>query len=287
MTLRPRTVRLPQADIAVIETSGTGIPVVFLHGNSSCKEVFQAQFDSSLGEHYRMLALDLPGHGSSSDAYDVGTYSISGYADSVLGVLDVLGVINPVIVGWSLGGHVGIELLGRNVALRGLMIIGAPPFAKGVVGLLKAFHPHLSLLLATKGRLSSQDVKRFADTCLDGHLDPFLIDMMVRTDPRARPHLFRSMMGGENADQRALVAHTSTPVAVLNGAGEPFARLDHLAELSYGHLWENRTHVIRGAGHAPFRTCPTQFNDILGRFLADAEHQIYSSSEQPASSRKA
>ena len=65
-----RMIPTSHADIAVAETSGSGLPVVMIHGNSSCKEVFKNQLTSPVGESNRLIALDLPGHGRSSDAFD-------------------------------------------------------------------------------------------------------------------------------------------------------------------------------------------------------------------------
>ena len=46
--------------VAVKDTGGSAPAVVFIHGNSSAKEIFAAQLDSPLRELYRLLALDLP-----------------------------------------------------------------------------------------------------------------------------------------------------------------------------------------------------------------------------------
>ena len=44
-----------------VETRGAGTTVLFIHGNSSCKEIFARQLGSELGSRYRMIAFDLPG----------------------------------------------------------------------------------------------------------------------------------------------------------------------------------------------------------------------------------
>src|ERR1700677_4384860 len=52
--------------IAVHESSaGQGPPVVLIHGNSSSSSVFSRQLDGALGERFRLIAVDLPGHGAS------------------------------------------------------------------------------------------------------------------------------------------------------------------------------------------------------------------------------
>lgn len=268
-----RTISTSQAEIAVLESSGGGLPVVLIHGNSSCKEVFARQFESPEAARHRMIALDLPGHGESGDARADDTYSISGYADLVEEVLAALGVRRCIVLGWSLGGHVGVELLGRGadrgVDIAGLMLVGSPPFGRGLLAVARAFHISYDLLLATKGRLSAHEARRFGRACLGTAVQPRFLDMIVRTDVRARPALLRSMIKGDGFDQRAVVERTDRPVAMLNGAEEPFARLDFVAGLAYGALWDDTCHVIEGAGHAPFIERPDVFNPLFGRFLDD------------------
>ena len=87
--------------------------MLLIHGNSACKEIFARQFESRLTQGYRLIAFDLPGHGASADAAEPQrTYNIPWwYADVALEVLQRFGVDHLAVFGWSLGGHVGIELL--------------------------------------------------------------------------------------------------------------------------------------------------------------------------------
>jgi pimeloyl-ACP methyl ester carboxylesterase len=271
MALLNSFIRTPQAKIAVLETASAGLPVLLLHGNSSCKEAFLKQMENPLFSRYRLIAIDLPGHGESSDATDPSIYSIPGYADVAAQILQVLGINNAAVLGWSLGGHIGLEMLAREEVVRALMIIGAPPFARGPLGLMRAFHTHVGLLLAGKARLSNKEALRFAEVCWGTQSQSLFVDMIERTDVRARPQLFRSMMRAAGHDQRYVVEHSSAPIAVVNGSNEPFGRADYVKSLAYRNLWEGRCHVLHGAGHAPFAEMADEFNAIFGRFLADAQ----------------
>ena len=54
---------------------------------------------------------------------------MAGYADLAVSILQHLGIQTVVVLGWSLGGHVAIELiplLPRGI-LKGIMITGTPP----------------------------------------------------------------------------------------------------------------------------------------------------------------
>lgn len=265
-----RRIETTQGEIAFMESAGSGMPVLFIHGNSSCKEVFLRQFDGELARTHRLIALDLPGHGQSDNARDPKrAYTVPGYADVVIQVLRALKIDRAAMLGWSLGGHIGLEVLGQGYDAGGLMIVGTPPVPRGIFGMLRGFHSQFDLFLATKSRLNPKEIERFAAICLGSKVDPLFREMIARTDPRARPILSRAMMIGAGVDQRWVAENSTIPLAVLNGSKEPFARLDYVAGLAYGNLWEGRCHVLEGLGHSPFIEAPERFDPVLGRFIDD------------------
>jgi pimeloyl-ACP methyl ester carboxylesterase len=268
-----RKIETTQGEIAVLESAGNGTPVLFIHGNSSCKEVFHWQFEGELARTFRLIALDLPGHGRSVNAREPKrAYTVPGYADVVIQLLHALKIDRAILLGWSLGGHIGLEMLGQGYNAAGLMIIGAPPVSRGIFGMMRGFQSQFDLFLATKSRLTPTEIERFANICLGNASNSMFRDMIARTDPRARPILARSMVMGTGADQRWIAEHSPVPIAVLNGSREPFARLDYVAGLDYGNLWDGRCHVIEGAGHAPFIEAPASFDLVLRRFIDDVSH---------------
>ncbi|NGO55852.1 alpha/beta fold hydrolase [Allomesorhizobium camelthorni] len=268
MPVADKTIHTRHAEIRLSETSGRSLPIVMLHGSGSARQVFAKQLSGPLAEIHRMIAIDLPGHGESGDALDPSSaYTISGLAAAVGDVLDELGIGRAIVYGWSLGGHVAIELMGSHPAVAGLMLTGTPPVARGPLGSLRGFHTHWDLLLASKRNYSERDVERFAKLCFGDSGDPAFLDMIRRADGRVRTNVFRSMMLGAGADQKRAVENADVPVAMVNGADDPFVRLGYIAGLSYRTLWDGRCHIIAGAGHAPFSTAAEIFNPLLFRFV--------------------
>ena len=264
-----RKIETTQGQLACLDSSGPGFPVLLIHGNSSCKEVFRQQFEGSLSG-YRLIAFDLPGHGESDDARDPEwAYTVPGYADVAMQLLASFGIDRAVVFGWSLGGHIGLEMLGQGYDAGGLMIVGTPPLSGGIFGMLRGFRSQLDLLLATKSRLSARETDQFLNACLGPEADPLFRAMISRTDPRARPILARSMIAGSGCNQRRIAEQSAVPIAVVNGSREPFARLEYLAGLNYANLWDGQCHVIDGMGHAPFIEAPNVFNPLLSRFIRD------------------
>jgi len=255
----------PHGRIALIDTPRRGPAVLFIHGNSSCKEIFRHQLDGPVAERHHLIAFDLPGHGASDDAPDpMRTYTFQGYADVALAVLEACSVTRPVIVGWSLGGHIAIELLTRGAPLAGILLTGTPPV--GIDDVTAGFLPHPHMALTGKRQFSEADVLAYARETA-GKPAPFIEAAVRRTDGRARELMLRSAMAPGAANQRRLVEVTRVPTAVVTGEHEPFVNNDYLEQVAWGNLWEQRVHRIAGTGHAPFYERPDAFNALLSRFV--------------------
>lgn len=121
--------------IAYYESSGTGQPILLIHGNSLSGLCFQKQLASQLGGRYRLIAVDLPGHGRSSPAQSPETtYTLPGYAEQIHNFTKALGIENALLVGWSLGGHILLEAANLLDNAAGFMVFGAPPIGKPMAG---------------------------------------------------------------------------------------------------------------------------------------------------------
>ena len=271
MPLRTLDIQTRTGRLRVADSGGTGTPIVLLHGSGASRAVFDRQFNSPLLSRFRLIAPDLPGHGESDDAAAAAQYAMPGFAGSIEEMLQALEVEQAVLFGWSLGGHIAIEMLGRGyTALLGLMACGAPPVGAGPIGMLRAFRTNLDLLLATRAQFSSADVQRFHEICYGASGDPRFLENIRRCDPRVRPAVAGSLKRGTGHDQRKVIEATELPIAMVNGIDEPFARLSYVAGLRYRNLWGGVCHIVPDAGHAPFRDQPEVFNDLLARFAADA-----------------
>lgn len=262
----------PHGDLAVTQSRSDGPPVLLVHGNSACKEIFARQFDSPQLAGYRLIALDLPGHGASSDAPDpLAAYALDGFAAACASVLDQLGTGPVRLLGWSLGGHIGLELLGRRPELVStLMIVGTPPIPLDLSVMGAAFKPSPVMGLTGKEDFSDDEALLYAQhtSAVDGAVDPHLLAMCKRADGRFRRMMFESLAAGRALDEVAIVRDGKVPLAVVNGAEDAFVNLDYIAGLPYGRLWEGKTQVLPDLGHAPFLQGPDVFNPIFARFLA-------------------
>lgn len=266
---RQYTIVTSHGSLAVEEHGQGALPVLLIHGNSSCREVFRHQLHGPLAQNHRLIAFDLPGHGQSSNAPDpTRSYTRPGLADAAIELLEKLDISEAIVFGWSLGGHIAMEMLSRFPGMRGLMITGAPPVGSNMAA---GFNGSPQKGVAGKEVLSEAEIEGFLHTIFGESVEPFLRDAVARTDGRFRKRLFEAARAGEGVDQRLTVETSPIPLAVVNGGADRIANLDYFDTVAYANLWEGRCHRLPGLGHAPFWESPSDFHPFLERFLHDIE----------------
>lgn len=245
-----------------------------IHGNSSCKEIFTHQMARPFIDRYRMIAVDLPGHGG-SDPYSEpnfdpeNVYTMPGYARVMVEVLGALEVSDAAILGWSLGGHIGLEMVPLFPGLKGLMITGTPPLSHDWDEMPRAFLPTDDMAFTSQEVLTDAQMDTYAAVGCGGNPAPFMVDAIKRTDGRARAIMAAHTMGGKASDQKAIAETMGAPLAVVNGNDEPFVNHEYIDELKTATFWRGRAHRLEASGHAPFWEKPAEFNTLFGQFLAD------------------
>lgn len=106
--------------------SGKGAPVVLLHGYLETSETWDG-FAEKLAERFRVITVDLPGHGM-SDSFGT-THTMEFMADIVRELLDRLGIRKVFLTGHSLGGYVVLAFLDLYPGmLSGYCLFHSHPF---------------------------------------------------------------------------------------------------------------------------------------------------------------
>jgi pimeloyl-ACP methyl ester carboxylesterase len=257
------------AEIAVRDAGGAGPPVLLIHGNSASKAIFARQFESSLAQTLRLIAIDLPGHGQSSDAFEPAKgYTIGGYARAAVEVLEALGVARAAVFGWSLGGHVALDMIARVPGIAGVMISGTPPIPAGPEGFGLGFRPTPLMQLTGAPAWTIDEAEAFARAGARPFAR-FMLDDAMRTHGIARATMVADALSGGVADQRRIAETAPTPLAIVNGAADAFVNADYFATVAYANLWDEQVHNLAGLGHAPFWEAPATFNPLLERFARE------------------
>lgn len=270
--MEPKTVRVGQYNINYYESAGTGPTAVLVHGNSLSALSFQRQIESPLGERFRIVAIDLPGHGLSDDAKDPESfYIVPGYANALCTFVGELGVEEAVFVGWSLGGHVVMEASRNLKSAKGLMLFGAPP-----VGfpppLKRAYLPHPAFPHFFAPELTDSEVSTMATSIFsddDTEVPAFFSDDIRRTDPMARSSVGASLAEGKYRDEVDIVAELKIPLAIIHGGQDRLVNGSYFESLKMPTLWRGKVQLIPEAGHTPQWEQSESFNTLLEDFLED------------------
>jgi len=235
-----RHIETSHGRLAYRESTGKGLPVLMIHGNSTCREVFRNQLDGAIGVAHRCVAFDLPDHDTSEDAPDPDrTYNVQGYAAAAIELMQGLGIGRYVVLGWSLGGHIAIEKMAQSDALAGVMITGSPPITQGKGAVGERFAGDIEHSIASKQLLSEDENDMFAhNTCgPNAPYDPFLKEAVARCDGRARSLMIAKLACGVGSNQQDLAVNASVLFAIVNGAEDAFIHNDFIAGLPYSNIW--------------------------------------------------
>jgi pimeloyl-ACP methyl ester carboxylesterase len=109
--------------------TGSGRPVVLLHGYLETAEVWKALAEK-LSVEFRVIAVDLPGHGDSGVKAD--THTMEFLAGAVRAVLSDVGEDQVLMIGHSLGGYVTLAFAEMfPELLTGYVLFSSHPHADG------------------------------------------------------------------------------------------------------------------------------------------------------------
>lgn len=263
-----KVVSLPLGKLAYEESgSATGTPIVFIHGNSCDRQVFAGQLACPRLQPFRLIAVDLPGHGDSSigqvDATATYvTYSIPYYVQAINAFVEALCLEAPLVVGHSLGGHIAIALAQR-INLLGLLVTQTPPIER-VDDLASAFRaiPALHYLLsATPSDEQLEELVR-AFTYAQP-LPAWLFASLRRTIPACRQNLAASLVTHPPLNEVSIIRSLTCPVTIGISPHDRLVNEGYLSGLTFGEKQDLRQVLFRRSGHFPQLEEPESFNQAI------------------------
>src|SRR3981081_3934650 len=99
---------MPMRDVTIGDTlvriSGQGFPLVFVHGFTTTSEFWREQAEE-FSKAYRVIRINLPGHGT-SPAPTARGYHLEDFVEDVAWVFRELSIEKAVLIGLSMGGIV-------------------------------------------------------------------------------------------------------------------------------------------------------------------------------------
>lgn len=271
-----RAVPTACGSIAVWEQPGREPALVMIHGNSASKSAFRRLLhQAALQDGRRILVLDLPGAGQSDNARNPeADYTFTAMARTIRAVLSAMGVCRPVVLGWSLGGHLAIEAAAQDAEFSALVLTGTPPCGPGAEEISAVFYPS-ALMEVVMGENPTPELLAAYVRALYGRIaqiDFELFEAARRFDGRMRRIFSENLMSNAEpraAHQRSVVASWPNPIAVIQGDEEPFFDPRGLDSLTWKNLWRGKSQWVAGTGHAPFYENPANYATLVAAFLQE------------------
>jgi len=259
------TGRVPSADgveIAYTVRGAGSVALVFIHGGLADRTFWAPQLDG-LADRFRVVALDLAGHGESGRGRKA--YTIGRWAEDVRAVVEILHLERVVLIGNSLGGPVALE---AAHLLPGRVL--------GVVG-VDTLHDLTHTMDAAAAHAQAEAFRTdFTGTCramvnslFHPGKEPELRAWAERRMCATPPEVAVSMMEGFGGYDTAGAARAAgVPIRAINGDLWPTK-----TEVNRTVVKDFDVTVIKDSGHYPMLEHPAEFNRILADTVRALERE--------------
>ena len=261
--------------LQVVEAGPRSAPgILFIHGWSLSSSSWQQQLRSELADQFHLVALDLRGHGNSAKPWDAANYAESRiWADDIAAVIKATGLKQPVVVAWSMGGHVIMDYIRHYSAdsLAGIVFVGS-------TGGMQPFPPPDEKTAAEFVRLGPLSMSGDAGERLEAARE-FVDGMMQAPVPQeirdrevaatlALPPYARTAMMTRKLDNSDLVEKLTVPTLFLLGDAERTTTPQNIAKL-IARMPDARLKVYEATGHMPFIERQQRFEADLTKFVLE------------------
>jgi pimeloyl-ACP methyl ester carboxylesterase len=256
---------------------GQGPPLLLLHGFGEFVETWAYNLDG-LSEHFKVFAVDLPGHGFSER--DDEPHTVDYLAGFVLGFMDSLGIDRAGLVGRSMSAPVCLSIgVHHPNRASGIVLVSSGgydqrvPLAYRLAGVPVLGELMLGPRLLVRERTVRMAIRRhFHDSArvpadwiktathyfrLPGRNS--MIRHVVRSNSRV---MGRSPLINVNE----LLAGQARPTLLIHGAQDRLMAVDHV-RTAVSSVPMARLQVLEGCGHNPQVEMPARFNTAVISFL--------------------
>lgn len=247
---------------------GQGPTVLLIHGFAAHKETW-AEAIAKLDSDYRLIAVDLPGHGR-SDKPQV-DYTADYFVTKMQEFCTALQLDNCIIVGNSLGGGIAATLaLQQPQLVQALVLVDSLIYPqtslafiqKVGIPLLAPLSDYLFCRLTTK--LVLRQV--FYD---DRKVTPALIDRYDRFYAASPPRqaAVSTMAHLDFSHIAPAIGKITRPTLILWGENDRWLPVSNAYSL-HAEIPNSELAIIRHCGHVPMEECPSEFTHAFRRFAA-------------------
>jgi len=257
----------------LVETGNqSGRPILFIHGFSQCWLAWSRQMNSALAHDYRLVAMDLRGHGLSDKPREGYTDSAL-WADDVNAAIQALSLDRPVLCGWSYGPLVILDYIRHygEDGISGINLVGAVTKLGSDEAAWVLTPEFLSLVpgfFAKDVEESVRSLESLLRLCRVQEPSAEELYLMLGYSVRVPPYV-RQALFSRRFDNDDLLPKIRKPVLITHGTDDavvkPAAVDQHKAGIAHAQI-----HMMAKAGHAAFWDDAAAFNQGLRTFVSTA-----------------
>lgn len=249
---------------------GQGKPLIMLHGWSMSSVVF-SEVARLLAGDFCVLCPDLPGHGQSEAL--VGS-SLICFAESIEQWSELLDIKSTVLLGWSLGGQLALQLAAnKQLRISKLLLVATTPRFCQTDGWLHGLPvTQVRALDRNLGRAYEKTMGDFFNLQFAGETLPKeryrqILKFAVRCGQLPQPDIARETLRElSQADLRPLLVDIEQPTLIIHG------ELDQIIPVTAGDyltqsLPKAQFFPLPKVGHAPFFSNPEECVSRCQEFL--------------------
>lgn len=258
-------------NIHYYRSGGGNPPIVLLHGITDSGKCWP-RVVQHLGNDFDLVMLDARGHGL-SDAPDRG-YSFQEQAADVVGVLDLLNINRPVLIGHSMGAMTAIEVSGSSPGLVRALVLEDPPLSANERGSFEAtklwIEESRTKIVEGKGKALAELISDCRDQAPNWSEHEFM--PWAEAKHQVSPNVVEIAYSLQ-LPWRSMFMQINCPILLLTADPHSGARITPEIASEAASLWpDGRVVNIRNAGHNIRRDQFEKYLAALHVFLAEV-HQ--------------
>jgi len=263
------------------EETGTGPPLICLHGGWQDHRSWQSQVDR-FADEYRVITVDLRGHGRTGST-ESRRYSMDLFADDLDALISMLNVDHPILAGISAGGMVVQTFLDRYPDRARGAVIGGPLQTMPPITLPRGTKQLFSPLPLLSGTLTAVGPKLTFKTLLDsirmtngGHwlsLDETVREQSMDAVESISATEFQKIFAALYERVAPTLSHVSTPTLVLYG-DEEIPLVKRQGERIARTVQTGTAQSISDSGHLVNQDQSKAFNDACSTFFDGLAPQV-------------
>jgi pimeloyl-ACP methyl ester carboxylesterase len=243
---------------------GTGPTLVLLHGVASSLHTWD-DWVERLAPHYRIIRIDLPGHGLTGNDPSIERYEISYMVDKLEKFLNKLNIGDINLAGNSLGGYIAWNYaLHRPDTVKKMILLDAAGFPQDLPFVMSftalPVIGEISSMMTPKFMIDMNIKEAFGDDeKVTDKLQQRYFDLIMREGNReALVKVFRTMKEqSQNPHIGDRVKEIQTPTLLMWGDQDEWVPLEIMQQFAQA-LPNSRSIVYKGVGHMPMEELPAQ-----------------------------